>query len=423
MTELITASAHDTGLTDKSCHMVCTSPPYWGLRKYQGEQGIDWPAVSYAPMPGLPELHIQGCEPGCEHEWQDGPITATGRNDADSGIRKGRAEAGDKKSTQGAYCIHCGGWHGELGLEPTPEMYIGHMVLVMREMWRVLRDDGTLWCNLGDGFQDKQLMGMPWRLAFALQADGWYLRSDIIWAKPNPMPESVTDRPTKSHEYLFLLTKQAKYFYDADAVREAHAMGSGGWQSRYKNGKAILSAESSSRKSPYFQNGAVAEDGHTYNPAGRNRRTVWTIATQPTPHAHFATYPEKLVEPCIRAGTSQKGCCAECGAPWERVVERTNMVVEPGPSRGERSQDGQLRTQVNGTMKEPPTSTTTGWKPTCDHDAEVVPCTVLDPFSGSGTTGRVALRLNRKYIGVDISQEYHDTIADKRLGNIQRELL
>ena len=150
---------------------------------------------------------------------------------------------------------------------------------------------------------------------------------------------------------------------------------------------------------------------------GKSQTDTWRIATQPTPFAHFATYPEKLVEPCIKAGTSARGCCPECGAPWGRVVERTAMVVKPGPSRDERSQNGELRTQVNGTMLEPPTSTTTGWQPTCEHNAEPIPCTVLDPFHGSGTTGIVALRLGRAYVGVDVSQEYLGGVTQERIAN------
>ena len=194
------------------------------------------------------------------------------------------------------------GIDGQLGLEPSPEEYCANMVKVFREVWRVLKPTGTVWLNLGDsysggggahkpehanpglsksaerngvptserdvisGLKPKDLVGIPWRVAFALQADGWYLRSDIIWSKPNPMPESVTDRPTKAHEYVFLLTKSPRYYYDADAIREP-----------------------------------------IYSEQGRNKRSVWEIATQPYPEAHFATFPEKLVEPCILAGCPQDG--------------------------------------------------------------------------------------------------------------------
>ena len=241
----------------------------------------------------------------------------------------------------------------ELGLEATPEEYVAKMVEVFRAVKRVLRDDGCLFLNLGDsyacspagnktakrqignaimkqetadallagarkdksklsGLKPKDLVGMPWAVAFALRADGWYLRSDIIWAKKNPMPESCTDRPTKAHEYVFLLTKSAKYFYDADAIREPNSTIG---DAREGNGRHTYSGKCDG-------NTGTQQSAVTINPAGRNKRSVWTIATQPYAKAHFATFPEALVLPCILAGTSEEGCCAECGAPWERVVER-----------------------------------------------------------------------------------------------------
>src|SRR5215472_5806675 len=184
------------------------------------------------------------------------------------------------------------GIEGQLGLEPTPEEYVERMVAVFHEVRRVLRDDGTCWANMGDTFSDKQLVGMPWRLAFALQADGWFLRSDIIWAKPNPMPESVTDRPTKAHEYVFLLTKSARYYYDADAVREP-------WADDRLGGSATRSLRYSELS------GRNGDHGLGPPPpfAGRNLRSVWTIATAPYPEAHFATFPPELARRCIVAGS------------------------------------------------------------------------------------------------------------------------
>ena len=265
------------------------------------------------------------------------------------------------------------GADGQLGLEPTPEAYVANMVEVFREVRRVLRDDGTVWLNLGDsyashdpggyregeflnpggrppvkgqarnragnyrpgGLKPKDLVGIPWRVAFALQADGWYLRSDIIWSKPNPMPESVTDRPTKSHEYLFLLTKSARYYFDADAVRE---------MSTGQQGAAAMFARpnGNSRNAPDGRPNRGGSE-HTLvprvDPGARNIRSVWTIATQPYPGAHFATFPPKLVEPCVKAGC---------------------------PSGG----------------------------------------VVLDPFGGSGTTGMVAQALGRKAVLIDLNGDY-----------------
>ena len=320
------------------------------------------------------------------------------------------------------------GVKGQIGLEPTPEEYVEKMVEVFREVWRVLRDDGTLWLNLGDSYngswgaggdyapgglkagqpkypgrrisalKPKDLVGIPWRVAFALQEDGWYLRSDIIWSKPNPMPESVTDRPTKSHEYIFLLTKRARYFYDADAVREANT--GTGWErphaDRHGHGNGEISAD------VRFGN----------NPAGRNRRTVWEIPTQPTPEAHFATFPEALVEPCIKAGTSERGACPKCGAPWRRVVERL-----PVTGRNENKTPAAAHAAVKCSRAGESHVKTVGWEPSCGcetQDGEPVPCIVLDPFGGSGTVAKVARDLGRSSILIEINPEYVQ-IAKKRL--------
>ena len=281
------------GMEPESVHCVVTSPPYWGLRDY----GVD-----------------------------------------------------------GAY-----------GLEPTLDEYIANMVEVFREVRRVLRKDGTLWLNLGDayagswgnyggqggpngqrakaterfdrpayddngrrppqsysnnGLKPKDLIGLPWRVAFALQADGWWLRSDIVWAKPNPMPESVRDRPTRAHEYVFLLTKSAKYFYDADAIREPAAPAT--LKDSRVNGHGFVASVANPDNPHYAQASKPDKQrGHSRRHAGfhdrwdgmskeaqqamgANKRTVWRISTQGFPGAHFATFPEKLVEPCILAGTSRK---------------------------------------------------------------------------------------------------------------------
>lgn len=232
------------------------------------------------------------------------------------------------------------GHDGQIGLEETPEAYVAKMVEVFREVKRVLTKEGTLWLNLGDsyagssmdggtgsgtirkngatphsapkenghdirfsgkretGLKPKDLVGIPWRVAFALQADGWYLRQDIIWIKPNPMPESVTDRCTKAHEYVFLLSKAGKYLYDADAVKEESAGRAAGNVNGFKNRQGTASF--------HVVSGGEGSDG--WEPGtGRNRRSVWHIATQPFPGAHFAVMPQKLVEPCILAGCPEGG--------------------------------------------------------------------------------------------------------------------
>ena len=236
------------------------------------------------------------------------------------------------------------GIDGQIGLEESPEEYVNTMVKVFREVWRVLKPTGSVWLNLGDsyynyrpgngakypkqsvsntrqdlptnsskrankleGLKEKDLVGIPWKVAFALQADGWYLRSDIIWSKPNPMPESVHDRPTKAHEYIFLLTKSPRYYYDADAIREIT-----GKEASWDNygGKGMIDHPTGpGRKQIDLTMGTSQKKAMPYisHPNGRNKRSVWTINTQPYSEAHFATFPEKLIEPCILAGCPEDG--------------------------------------------------------------------------------------------------------------------
>jgi DNA modification methylase len=285
-----------------SVQCVVTSPPYWGLRDY-GTATWD------------------GGDPSCGHQ---GKPMATKAN-----INRNCGTGNDVKNASAReffkdVCGKCGArrMDSQIGLEQTPDEYVAEMVAVFREVWRVLADDGVLWLNLGDsyvgtgnkgdwkdpkyaegrngqsvainnkvsGLKSKDLVGIPWRVAFALQSDGWYLRQDIIWHKPNPMPESVTDRCTKSHEYVFMLTKSARYYFDNDAIKEPVKQE---WGTRDRsNGK-------------YHNDGTGLEPhtGLTKNYTTRNKRDVWTIATKPFKGAHFAVMPEALVEPCILASS------------------------------------------------------------------------------------------------------------------------
>jgi hypothetical protein len=229
------------------------------------------------------------------------------------------------------------------------------------------------------------------------------------------MPESVTDRPTKAHEYVFLLTKSPRYFFDADAVREAHKPQS---LARYAHKPSSYATE----HADVNIKGRRPANGVDHNPAGRNVRSVWEIATQPYPEAHFATFPEALPDRCIRAGTSERGCCPVCGAPWEREVERepnpgglSGRVGEPYSNVG-RNTTVSKGEKVTG-LPIYSTATTVGWRPTCHHIGSFaqphipVPCTVLDPFMGSGTTALVARRLGRRSIGIELNQEYAELCA------------
>lgn len=330
------------------------------------------------------------------------------------------------------------GVEGQLGLEATPDEFVAKMVEVFREVRRVLRDDGTLWLNLGSsyaggggfcadspstehsksgkygstgalvkgrpaptGFKPKDMVPIPWMVALALQADGWYLRQDIIWAKPNPMPESVTDRCTKAHEYLFLLSKSARYFYDAEAVKEAS-------ECDRMRGPAEHPCPDT--------NGNSGLSRRELQPT-RNRRSVWTIPTAPFSEAHFATFPPKLVEPCILAGTSEKGCCAKCGNPWERVTERTDTGKRYSTGKSAEKNAAGLVTGFSGydNGQSSPSFRTTGWQPTCTCNAEIVPATVFDPFGGSGTTAAVALLHGRNAILCELKPEYA-AMAERRIG-------
>ena len=340
------------------------------------------------------------------------------------------------------------GVDGQIGLEGTPEAYVGKLVEVFREVRRVLRRDGTVWLNLGDtfytgkgacnnpggssrslgkhlkvarahpigragpnrmlrpdqaavyGMKPKDICGIPWAVAFALRADGWYLRSEIIWSKPNPMPESVRDRPTRSHEYVFLLTKSRHYFYDAEAVKEAvtgnaHARGNG------INPKARLIDPGVTSNRPRQNTGFSA--AVTMPVERRNLRSVWNIATEPFRGAHFATFPTRLVECCIRGGTSEKGCCSACGAPWERKLQRNRRATRPARNNVD-DPSGKANRDPRRHLTE---TRTLGWKPTCQCAGnQPMPCTVLDPFMGAGTTAVVAHRLRRAFIGFELNPEY-----------------
>ena len=346
------------------------------------------------------------------------------------------------------------GADGQLGQEPTPEAYVANLVAVFREVRRVLKPSGTCWLNLGDsyangggiggqgrtgiiagtkhddlqgrgprvdGLASKQLVGIPWRVAFALQADGWYLRADVIWSKPNPMPESVTDRPTKAHEYVFLLTRSSRYYFDDAAVREPFAdarMGNPGGGGGY-----MRSLYPDDEHAQSGLRAGVWTKGEELG--GRNIRSVWTIASTQYAGAHFAVFPPELPERCILAGTSERGVCAQCAAPWVRVVEservdpRTGLVVTGAWSEG-----GDPANQHKGGFgpaRPEKRSATTGWSLTCGHDEELAPerAVVLDPFAGSGTVGMVANHLSRRAILVDLNPEYL-TQAIRR--NAQRPL-
>ena len=368
-------------LPDQHVQCIATSPPYFGLRDY-GLEPVIWEPVVYAPMPGLPGLPVPAhAAPDafatCDHDWgewvdahdvrEDAVHGKTHTTDRFYGDESRRFDGNHQKHAHGQFCRKCGAWRGCLGLEPDPNLYIGHLVAVFREARRVLADDGVCWLNLGDCYASgkidhlagKDLVGIPWRAALALQADGWILRRDVVWAKGasfvdgwsgNPMPESVTDRPTAAHEFIFLLAKRERYFYDHAAVRETARATATGAAASFKRAKSKRA-----QSIPGQAAGTHRDDRPdvAYNQAQRNLRDVWGVCAQPFPGAHFAVFPPDLVRPMILAG----------------------------------SREG---------------------------DA------VLDLFAGSGTSAQVALDLRRRAVLIDANPDYapmqEDRIAAGRLG-------
>lgn len=368
---IVVGDARRLAIADKSVHCCVTSPPYWGLRDY-----------------GVPD---------------------------------------------------------QLGMESTPDEYVANMVKVFAEVYRVLRDDGTLWLNLGDsyandtkwggsggnpasknytsglggcigqkakrntGLSPKSLVGIPWKVAFALQDAGWTLRQDIIWHKPNGMTESVRDRCTKAHEYVFLLSKNKRYFYDSEAVKVPAQNRGAADADKLTRRKRGLPRDGGIGR---FTRGGGSETGFGSFET-RNLRSVWKISTNSFKGAHFATFPPKLASRCILAGTSAKGCCPDCGSPWVRILERSRVPTRPAKE----SKVVGLGSEVVGNrdpLRHVTVTKDVGWKPSCKCGGDPVPCTVLDPFSGAGTAGLVAVGAGRRFIGVEINPEYA-AMADRRI--------
>lgn len=310
------------------------------------------------------------------------------------------------------------GVEGQIGSEPTLNEFLIVMADVFMEVHRVLRDDGTLWLNLGDTYIDKQLQGVPWRTALMLQAHGWILRSDIIWNKPNPVPEPNRGRPTVAHEYIFLFSKSKKYFYDNDAIRDPREVETD-WDTYNASLGSNQGADADREKRGYQKC-----SHNQVHPNGAQKRTVWKVGTKGFPGAHFATFPPELIDPCVKAGTSVAGCCPHCGAPWQRVSEMTE-AYKARVGKGWHNHQDDIKVGQRGVpsaFRGGPARVTTGFEPTCacEHTQdETLPCTVLDPFGGSGTTGEVALNNGQNAILIELNPEYKKFIdertAQKRL--------
>lgn len=298
---------------------------------------------------------------------------------------------------------------GQIGAEPSPDCdthgqaqcgacFVCSMVDVFHELHRVLRDDGTCWLNLGDTFNSGQAEMIPARVNIALRKDGWFAVQPIVWYSPNKLPEPVTNRCTKSHENIFLLAKSSGYYYDSVAIEDDTV------EPNRKRSDRIGGANGHTvRHSP----GGIVKD----NTTTKNKRDVWIVPTQGYPGAHFATFSPQLITPCILAGTSEYGCCVMCGRPWKRVVVRTGGQSANGHD-GSRdrsfnwSRNGKpgSKSTLDGT---PATRETVGWQKMCRCQTdEVVPCTILDPFVGSGTTVATSIELGRRAVGIDLSESY-----------------
>jgi DNA modification methylase len=391
---------------------VITSPPYWGLRDF-GVTPTVW-----------------GGSAECSHHWS--PVQRGRRKDllpSDLTTRTARVGITDRQDAAatngGRFCQRCQAWLGSLGLEPSPQLFVAHLVELFRGVRRLLKPTGVVWLNLGDtfyhagkvrgaiaeqGLKPKDLIGVPWRVALALQADGWFLRSDVVWHKPNPVPEPAIDRPVRAHEFLFLLSKQAHYFYDAEAVREPTVSppSNAAWPML-----AIHSGKYERLRDPIVRSAANYARRSAPHSRDRAQRSVWTIPTEPFRGSHTATFPTMLVEPCILAGTSAAGCCSLCGRPFERMLE---ITYEPLSSRREtRKAAGVFEME----MRQLRVARTTGWRPTCACGASATPAVVLDPFAGTGTALAVARRLGRVAVGIELNRAYLELIKRRLLQQTQ----
>ena len=522
-----------------SIDLVVTSPPYWGLRDYGSETFLVW-----------------GGDPECEHEWTE--ITkhrsAGGPQVPQSINPRNISVVVAQRDNISNFCYKCGAWRGSLGLEPHPQMFIDHLVEICQEIKRVLKPSGTFWLNLGDTYcgswgnygaregkqraqnveklnrkgqpaqnlrvpqsyteksgwlQPKQLLGMPWRVAIALQHDGWVLRNDIIWHKPNHMPSSVKDRLTNAYEHVFLFAKARRYYFDLDAIRKPFSKGTflrirqpnidnqpggsktlalrGGKPQSGNASRPIDMAQELSRKiasgeitgknpgdvwkidKPIISNSRKELHGPTYrrhqikikggqaiglhplgknpgdvlsgskyleqehphsirvkgghtgdytHPRGKNPGDLWRIPTHPFPAAHFATFPPTLIEPIIKAG-SPRWICSKCGKPRIRITEPTPEYAKKlGKSVHNHKDD--LKRGMRYDKVYNAEYMTTGWSD-CGCGESWNPGVVLDPFCGSGTALRVARRLGRHFIGIDIVPEYVEMAHRRIRGDKYRE--
>lgn len=432
-----------------SVHCMVTSPPYYRLRNYKTEPQI---------FGGYPE---------CGHEWDEHVSAKTSGSKQGSTLEHVSEGTQNAQATRGNIvswtCSLCGAYKGELGWEPTPDIYIRNLVSVFAACHRVLRPDGVLWVNIADSFaagghghgggsrseayghsdltggyqgrkppacwnlKKKDMMLIPHRMIIALQEFGWYVRMENIWNKPNPMRSSATDRTTLAHEYVFQLTKSEHYYFDAFAIStpvktDTIARMFRGRNEHKNSGEVVPGQPAHSFLEARPNESHLAKLFTDENCARANRLSVWTIPASNFRDAHFATFPPELAKLCIMSSTSDVGCCAQCGAPYERMIERGEPDRSAQQACGGDADGlyfGEAEKDYSEGGAQDPSATkarilagmvvkrTSGWKATCMCGTKAKkPCVVLDPFTGSGTVGEVCMDTKRDFIGIDLQADY-----------------
>jgi len=423
-------------ISSESVDCIVTSPPYWGLRDYGEETNTIW-----------------GGDPDCQHEWgeeYEKPKRNTPRERPELPNPPAVWSSRDvlAKPGSGRFCKKCGAWYGQLGLEPTLDLYLDHLLGIMRELKRVLKKTGVMFWNHGDcyggsggaggdynkgGLKEGQprypgsrskapakcMALQNYRFVLCCVDElGLILRNIIIWHKPNHMPASVDDRFTNAYEPVFMLVKNQDYWFDLDAVRVPHRVETWGLGKDGKYyGKARKDYRSAMAQDPSDIKRRMAEN---INPLGKNPSDVWTIPTEPFPEAHFATFPEKLVEPMIRAGCPQ-WICEKCGKARERIVEVEKQIYREVKTKGKDAYEQHDGEQFYYKKRWNAIHHTVGWTD-CGCNAGWRPGIVLDPFMGSGTTGVVARKLARSFVGIELNPSYCE-MARRRIERVPLPLV